>query len=194
MATKERFDYRERIRDFEGAEPIPLTNDFVAQLVQNQDNQADFQIWQRGEQKQFPFVESLQTTINWNKNGHYEGLEPQEIQRHRALGGPYEYQLRIWMKPDAEHNYEIRYGSNDGSNAKVVGINNHSSDLSEPLQILGLEEGVEWVEGITTTCGLPLEIDLPATVNRLVFGIDLDTGTPLTTQDIDRQPLVPFAG
>jgi hypothetical protein len=128
--------------------------------------------------------------VRHDPEGNFTGLVPRE---QTTVNGPCTSVLRVWaaINPTREVIVDYDIVPEDPSKARVVNVVEHlgPKDNRHPQPT---PPGA-W-NGLIEAAHLSSTIDVPESIHRLVFGMDLGTGQALTDQTLEEQPLVPAMG
>ena len=100
--------------------------------------------------------------------------------------------LGIWRETDDNTEWYVEYtpDDEDPTIGRVTFVEKRVGAKNDRISTKFIEKS-DWQEALGLA-SIPLEINIPDSVHRLVFGQDLRTGYALTDLAIQKQPLVPY--
>lgn len=120
---------------------------------------------------------SILFSVSYDDDGNYLGINDT---------------LAIWRETDDNAEWLVEYtpDDEDPTIGRVSSVSMRTGPENE-RRSHAVEE-FAWEEALGLA-SLPIEINIPDSVHRLVFGQDLGTGDALTDLAIQQQPLVPYS-
>lgn len=143
----------------------------------------DFELVEVRSTEQAPYPKSfIHFYVRYDEAGNYIGLNQDE--KDGSV-------LSIWRRTDEQTEYLVNYGLENADPTK--GIVNSVVLRKGPEDNRGRAniQPLDWKDTLVNIA-LPGRININDTVQRLVFGMDLQTRNPLSDKDLMEQPLVSF--